>query len=264
MPVPLGTQVYDATAPPVVARGYELTTPDLDQALVGDVGDLLEDVGGREELEDLWTSLTNTKFAQQNVQRALQSSHPVEDWRVGEVLAEGWLMTHQSCSFPWPFGRDLRNPSASPAGADLVGFHHGAAAGVRFAFGEVKTSGEAKYPPLVVTSRTGLAKQIEGLRDLESKKDPLVRYLGFRCQGQPWEPDYRVAATKYFTDSTDLALFGVLVRDVAPDQRDLAARSGSLATACPAKTQIMLFALYLDRGCIPNLPQRTQAARQGP
>jgi hypothetical protein len=260
MVVPLGKQVYDVSSMPVVARGHEFTVAELDGSLAGEVGDILKDAAGQADLQDLWTSLNLTQFAEQNVRRALQASKPVQDWQVGEAIAEAWLVAHQGCSFPWPFGRDLRNPSASSAGADLVGFRRDPNVGSQFAFGEVKTSGELRFPPQVVNGRHGLAKQVEELRDLESKKLPLVKYLGYRCRGQAWESDYKEAATKYFGDSSDVVLFGVLVRDVAPNQDDLASRSKKLAKACPAKTEVSLFALYLDRGCIEGLPQRARLA----
>jgi hypothetical protein len=69
-----------------------------------------------------------------------------EEWRVGEALAEAYLVAHRTCKFPWPDGRDARKAGSSLPGADLVGFQqHGGTD--RFAFGEVKTSGEIRYPP---------------------------------------------------------------------------------------------------------------------
>ena len=62
-------------------------------------------------------------FASDNLRSALSAKHPVFDWQVGEAMAEAYLVDHRQCEFPWPSGRDLRNPEASPAGADLVGFH---------------------------------------------------------------------------------------------------------------------------------------------
>jgi hypothetical protein len=108
----------------------------------------------------------------------LRSDRAVEAWRVGEAIAESYLVEHRHCEFRWPGGRDLKNPESSPAGTDLVGFQTDAATSVRFSFGEVKTSNHAEYPPSLMYGRHGLKQQLEGLRDSHAVKDVLVKYLG--------------------------------------------------------------------------------------
>jgi hypothetical protein len=147
----------------------------------------------------------------------------------------------------------LRNPNASPAGADLVGFQkHGRSQ--RFAFGEVKTSEEEKWPPQVVTSRHGLAKQLEELRDSEHTKHHLVLiYLGHRAPKSSWETSYREAVTRYLQDVSDISLFGFLIRDVTPKADDLHSRAKTMAKGCPTGTSIDLHAIYLPSKSIRSL-----------
>ncbi len=107
---------------------------------------------GGELLEELFSSLELTDFGQANVAEALRRIPREEHsrgWREGEALAQAWLTDHKDCDFPWPFNRDLRHHGASLPGAELVGFT-GTDGEPRFAFGQVKTSKEAKHPPQVV------------------------------------------------------------------------------------------------------------------
>ena len=88
----------------------------------------------------------------------------VEIQKLLAAIAEVYLTDHRSCQFPWPLGRDERKSSSSLPRADLVGFRTDES-GNALAFGEVKTSSEANYPPRVMYGETGLRKQLENLRD---------------------------------------------------------------------------------------------------
>lgn len=56
-----------------------------------------------------------------------------------------------------------------------------------FAFGEVKTSTENKYPPGATHGRTGLKQQLEDLKDDVKIKDDLVLHLRYRAITAPLE-----------------------------------------------------------------------------
>ena len=157
----------------------------------------------------------------------------------------------------------MRNPNASPAGADLVGFHKQGATR-RFAFGEVKTSEEEKWPPQVVIGRHGLAKQLEVLRDSDQTKHHLViKYLGHRAKNSSWEIGYKESVVRYFKDSSDVSLFGFLIRDVAPNSADLLSRAKALAKGCPKETSIELSAVYLPPKSICSLAKKTRIKKGG-
>ena len=117
-----GSECYRADCPPVVAYGRTYSDDDLSTALDGPVATIILDDAGNDAAEDLLLGISETGFQQDSVRRILSHEREPEDWRVGEAVAECYLRDHRSCSFPWPAGRDQKNPDSSPAGADLVGF----------------------------------------------------------------------------------------------------------------------------------------------
>ena len=261
--VATGTQVYATAVGRVVVRGVSWSAAELDAALSGQVASLLRDDLGREGVRSLLSGLADTEFSSQRVQEILDEPRSSLDaWRVGEALAEAVLVSHRECFFPWPVRRDVRNPNASPAGCDLVGFH-GDGEATRLAFGEVKTSEQQEWPPSVMHGRHGLAKQLEDLRDNKALKNWLLLYLGYRAKDSSWEARFRAAGRRFLSDADDVVLFGVLVRDVVPKDEDLTGRAAALATGQPQTTSIELHALYLSAGSITQLASRAQAALGG-
>src|SRR5579871_210882 len=104
--------------------------------------------------------------------------------------------------------------------------------------------------------RHGLAQQLEALRDDPAVKDALVKYLGLHSYGRPWLPRFRHAANRYIQDRSDVAIFGVLIRDSEPHPLDCSGRAASLAHECPPLCAIELLALYLPAGSIETFPSR--------
>ena len=146
--------------PPVRELGWSGTDEELDAALSGPVATVLFDDEGKANIESILTDLVETDFEQDGLRRILSVPDAIEDWRVGEAIAETYLQDHRDCCFPWPDGRDERKSGSSLPGADLVGFGRDED-GDCLAFGEVKTSSEAEYPPGAMYGRTGLKKQLE-------------------------------------------------------------------------------------------------------
>ncbi len=258
MKIAVGRKAYSVGTPPVKAEGLLFSQAELDTALEHRLPPLIRDDAGKKKVEEFVGGLATTAFETARLAAALSVVPSTKNWQVGESLSEAYLVDHKDCEFPWPAGRDLRNPNASPAGADLVGFHrHGKSN--RFVFGEVKTSEEEKWPPQVVTSRHGLAKQLEELRDSEQIKNHLVIfYLGHRAYGSSWEMGYRESVKRYLNDTSDVSLFGFLVRDVAPKVEDLQSRAKALAKGCPNKTSIELHAVYLPPKSIGSLAKKAR------
>ena len=226
-----GEEVYAVDAAAVRARGAAYDEAALDELLRERVIAVVLDVEGREDIRHLLADPPATEFEASRLADLIDEPRVLELWRVGEAIGEVFLVDCRDCFFPWPSGRDLKNPSASLPGADLVGF---AVEGQseRFAFGEVKTSQSEDAPPSVMYGRSGLITQLEGLRDEIRVKDALVLYLGFRAQDAPWCDRYREAARRYFADHTDVSLFGVLVRDVEPNRTELARPPHFTSTQC--------------------------------
>ncbi|TOE47778.1 hypothetical protein CGJ44_20755, partial [Vibrio parahaemolyticus] len=211
-------------------------------------------------LTALLASLVTTDFEQSELAEVLAEEYEFEDWLVGEAIAEAFIANRGRCEYPWPTSRDLKNSNASPAGCDLTGLQllDDQELPYRFSFGEVKTSYDQNSPPSVMTS---LSKQLFGLRDDRAVKNDLVKYLARHAIGKPWLSKFQSAATRYFRSSgTDIAVYGVLVRDTALSEADIRGRARALADNCPEATNIELHAIHIPAGEITNLPARAKSA----
>lgn len=262
MPMTVPLLSYDASTPPVIAHGLSCDNEQLRAMLQGPVKEILQDTVGNDELHELLGSIVSTDFEQEGLSELLADDTIPDNWRVGEAIAEAFVTDKGSCVFPWPTGRDLKNPNASPAGCDLTGFQpvNDEELPYRFAFGEVKTSEHNQSPPSVMTSLGG---QLKGLRDNRQVKAALCRYLGHHAARANWEPMYQSAAKRYLcSDTADVAVYGVLVRDVAPDALDISSCARALATDCPVQTDIEIYALYLPLNAIGSLSDCVQATTQ--
>lgn len=269
MTVAQGTEVYNADSSPVVARGYAYAQADLDSARATEIPALLTDEEGREDLSEFYEGIEGlTGFGKQQLEATLE---PIEEeehsigWREGEALGEAWLTAHKECEFPWPFNRDLRHHRASMPGAEMVGMSGSGPDDAVLAFGQVKTSKERRFPPQAVTERKkGLVTQMRDLRDNEKLKRTIVNYLAFRAVvGGSWVQKFRNALTRYFNSGMlHVAIFGVLVRDVATDSGDLSAAAATLAQRCDPRTRMELVAIYLPAGSIPPGPQHGPRRRR--
>lgn len=260
--IAVGARCYSHGALPSIGMGRTWKAEDLDAAISGQVSALVFDDQGKADIEELLAGVAETAFEQDQLAQALIDPDDVEDWRVGEAIAEAYLTEHRDCMFPWPDGRDERKSGSSLPGADLVGVQQDEH-GDRFVFGEVKTSGEAKYPPGAVYGRTGLKQQLEDLRDKVGIRNDLFKYLGHRAKNAPWLERFKAASKRYLNNTSDVQLFGVLVRDVEPNVDDVRVRVEKLGDCCPAGTQIELLALYLPTGAIANLASQALTVHAG-
>jgi hypothetical protein len=253
MPFPPGIESYNADSAPVKARGLRWEDDDLDTAAEEAVAEVLFDRAGMAEDREYLQSLGGTRFADERIEEVLGSADvqaSTEKWRIGEAVAQAELETSCSCSFPWNVRRDLKNPRASHAGAELVGFRRRPGGSTSFAFGEVKTSSHEQRPPSVTTD---LRRQLRGLNGKPEVVNNLVRYLTPRARGAQWEGAFQAAWASFCTDRGDLAIFGVLVRDVEPQRADLAGMASDLAAEIQAPTTLQLRALYVPDGRIETL-----------
>jgi hypothetical protein len=257
-----GKVEYSLGCPPVTGRGISWSAEELDTALAGPVAQVVFDDAGGADLAVLLSGLPDTAFDPTAIRGVFSRTNAPKDWRVGEALAESYLVHHRCCHFPWPVARDERKTGSSLPGADLVGFQNDGVAD-RFAFGEVKTSSENRYPPGAMHGQKGLKRQIEGLRDKPAFRDDLVKYLGHRARNEPWHAKYRRAVIRYLRDSNDVCVFGVLVRDVAPHQDDLRVRVRKLGDVCPPNMVMELLAVYLPDGSISTLSEKVVRFREG-
>lgn len=237
-------------------EGCRVVGLELDDAIDAHVGErigaLLGDVRLREALEEL---LSGSDFDSTLLEKVLLSddSVPPTAWKVGEALGQCFLEDARDCLFPWPVSFDLRNPNASPAGTDLVGFTQDEG-GDRFAFGEVKTSGDPALPPRVVTRPgDGLQDQLTTLCGGADTRTALVLYLAPRALGSKWAEKFKSAASRFFKEQGDVAIFGVLVRTTPPNLRDLEGCAQRLLPYRAPEMNLELVGLYVSSAQLDSL-----------
>lgn len=226
--------------------------------MTNEVASRLHDEAGKADFTSHLNSLASTGFAQDSLQAILEAEHPEErDWAVGEALAEAWLSREHRVVWPWNMERDKRTPQASLPGADLVGFVIQGNE-TRLALGEVKCSSDSHAPPNVMTGRNGMTHQLESLATDMGLLYTLIRWLLPRCRGNDAEPHFNAAIGLLLRSGNKaMTLFGVLVRDTQPDERDLRNRGQHLGGIVKAPAGCHLLALYLPCS-IASLPDRVQ------
>ena len=215
-------------------------------ASASEVKQRLEDTEGKEEFEGHLRGLNSTGMTKDYLEEFL-SSNEIEplDWAVGEALAEAYLIQQHNILFPWNMEREKRNIHASTAGADIVGFVE-KNGDFSFVFGEVKTSSETKYPPQVVTGRSGLYHQLDELAHDLSKIYQLLKWLHPRVKTSSFVNAYNQACTNFFKSKyKSIILFGILIRDTPPNIKDLSSRGQKLRECLTSPTQCHLIALHL-------------------
>ncbi len=262
MTIATGTIQYQLGTVPVTGCGFSYSVAELDTALSGSVAEILHDDSGKADIRALLAGIVETDFEKGEIERILSNTKPPENWRVGEALAESYLVHQKNCFFPWPSGRDERKSGSSLSGADLIGFQSNGTDDF-FAFGEVKTSTENKYPPGTMYGRTGLKQQLEDLKYDVQIKDDIFRYLGFRAQRSAWKDRFKRAAKNYIQSKTNIRVFGFMVRDVEPNKDDIHTRVTKLAKDQHADMVIELLVLYLPQDSIGQLSDKVVSSRHG-
>lgn len=160
--------------------------------------------GDDSKLATMLRGLASTEMATDAIGQLLDSTPPPKGWEVGETLAEcvlrdgvGWQV-----HWPWRTSRDLWSPNAGLQGADLVGFVQ--RDGKTFLlFGEVKTSGEARTPPTVMTGPGGLPSQLERISLRPDVQHALLSWLRVRCRSQFQRDLFEKATGRYLNSSLE-------------------------------------------------------------
>ncbi len=253
------TSVYSKSHDATSWNGVQLVDgSEFDAFMEGEVASRLYDKAGKADFTSYLNSLASTGFAQDSLQAILEAEHPEErDWAVGEALAEAWLSREHGVVWPWNMERDKRTPQASLPGADLVGFVTQGGE-TRLALGEVKCSSDRNTPPNVMTGRNGMTRQLENLATDIGLLYTLIRWLQPRCRGNSAEQHFNAAISLLFQSGNKaMTLFGVLVRDTQPDERDLRSRGQHLGAIVKMPAGCHLLALYLPCS-IASLPGRVQ------
>jgi hypothetical protein len=252
--------VYEDQDRQVLWRGVEMTDCDeFDAFMTENVASRLYDKEENTEFEMYLKGVSNAGFMRENLDVALATEAEESDgWVVGEAIAEAFLAHQHGIVWPWNMKRDKRNPKASLAGADLVGFRVEGVE-VQFAFGEVKSSSESRQPPQVMRGSDGMTNQIKNLSEDPSESSliwTLIKWLFSRCRTASHKELF-YSALKSFNDSKGkaISLYGVLIRDTQPNEKDLKNSGRKLAEVIEPSTICYLFAVYIPCA-IADLPYR--------
>lgn len=237
-------------------KGVSFTEKDTQSMLTGKVKDLLLDTPQREFMLDRLNALKNdTGFNCSDtllidIKALGYQNIDVQDFRIGEAIAEVVLGEHFSCRFYWNELRDARNPKGNKTGADLVGFIE-IDNKVLFLFGEVKTSSQKKSPPQVMTNPTGIEEQLKDLYTKQQKRLILISYLQNKLQlqnnGSNFQTNFYNAVGYYYKSGSEpnYLLYGVLVRDTYSNENDLKPSYNKLKNEVLNSAGLKLLAIYL-------------------
>lgn len=233
----------------VAWQGYDVLDNDSYQTFMeNNVRERLSDVDGQTIVESHLRPLASTGFEIANLDTLLNATAQEErDWAVGESFSEAILEQELDVVFPWNHARDLRNENASLPGADIVGLIDDNGQ-YKLLLGEVKTSVENRYPPQVVTSRHGIANQLETLGTNTKRLMTLITWLVHRCKGTEHEANFN-EAFRHLIQNTNQGMYlvGVLVRpNIIANEDDLKSRGTTLGnTFNGTVTKALLLAYYL-------------------
>ena len=90
--VAVGTIQYTLGASPVIGCGVALSDEELDSSLASSVAEIVFDDEGKADIAALLAGLPETEFNQEAICDILADSAAPENWRVGEALAESYLV----------------------------------------------------------------------------------------------------------------------------------------------------------------------------
>lgn len=222
-----------------------------DEYLSSRVRSRFYDIEGTKDLIEEFRDITSTGFEKQLLIDIFSTSPSIEDWKIGEALAECYLEDFEKVRFYYPSSRDAKNPKANLQGADLVGFVDVDKETTIFLFGEVKTSEDKNSPPQVMYGRSGMIDQLRNIKNNPNLRKSLIRWLGFKVKAlsgdDPFKKDYQKALKVYLKEGAEhkYFLFGVLIRDTEPKDTDLRSRYESLKSELSKGVQLKLIALYI-------------------
>lgn len=238
---------YQGHASHVSYKGKNISNPEDFKFFLNDVVyDRVIDAEHAEDFRRDLEELATTEMASDTLVRLLSSndSH-IKSWEIGEAFIECVLKDEYNIKWPWNSERDKRTPKASLPGADLIGFYRDGET-TKFIFGEVKTSTEKKAPPKVMTGRHGIINQLERIYGTRSIRLSLIKWLHIRCKNTEMWPYFQEAVETYLNSKEkSVILYGALMRDIDPQEKDLINRANALSKIIDSSiTTVKLNAWY--------------------
>lgn len=204
----------------------------------------LIDAEEQAEFEADLSALATTDYATDTLVSLLRNAPQPQCWELGESLAETLLEDEHGVRWPWNHARDKRTPKASLPGKDLIGFIE-SGAGFALLFGEVKTSSDSGTPPKLMYGPDGMISQLAEAACERPEQFCLLKWLSRRCKHTELWAHFEQAVSRFLNSrGSDIVIWGVLVRDTSPNERDLKARAAALAAKVPNVKRVELDAWY--------------------
>ena len=207
------------------------------------------DKKGTQTLENNFTSISDTGFAQKMFKEDMSINPMIKEWRIGECMAECYLEDYHNVRFYYQSSRDAKNQEGNQHGADIVGFAEINDKTV-FVFGEVKTSADTNSPPGVMYGHLGMICQMENIMDDNEARKSLIRWLAFKVQDKKesdsFRKDFEYAYESYYKSKRrKIKLAGILIRDTSPNPKDLASGYEKLMKKLNSEMFLHLSGIYL-------------------
>lgn len=224
------------------------------------------DIEGTEALIEEFRDIPSTEFEERLLIDIFSTSPLIDDWKIGEAMAECYLEDFEKVRFCYPSSRDAKNSKANLQGADLVGFVDVDKDMTIFLFGEVKTSRDINSPPQVMYGKSGMIDQLRNIKNDPNLRKSLIKWLGFKVKtlsdDDPFKKDYQKALKIYLKEGAEhkYFLFGILIRDTEPKDTDLKSRYKSLKSDLSNGVHLKLVALYIP---IPIKNMKTYVINEG-
>ncbi|HYG36617.1 MAG TPA: hypothetical protein VEC99_17620 [Clostridia bacterium] len=239
------TTEYSGASAPVAWRGRKVNDESaFRKYAITRAAPRLTDAEDDAELRADLDALATTDYATETLRNLLSARVEPQGWELAEALAETFLADEHKVVWPWNHARDKRTPKASLPGKDLIGFVE-TTTGFALLFGEVKSSSDARTPPQVMYGEDGMVTQLAEAACERSEQFSLLKWLRCRCKDTSLWPAFQQAVSRFLKSSgNDVVIWGVLVRDTEPNEKDLRARSSALASKLPGVSRVELDAWY--------------------
>jgi len=197
----------------------------------------------QDDLEKVAMSGMNTD----NLQDYIDSYDTPKDdksWKIGEALSECLLQDQGDAILPWNRNRDEPLPKVSLPGNDIIGFID-LEEGVRFMFGETKTSGDTtNLPPTVMSDMHDQLRRHLDQKERRRVHSKVLRYLHARTKDTEYRSHFLEALQYHAKDKRAFILVGVLLRDTEPTEKDVRPHSKQLAEDAEPPTKVRIQAHY--------------------
>lgn len=224
--------------------GFSFNDGEFEQYLCSKVKPRFEDAEWTDML--IKESVELTGFSTENLVAVFENREMINEWRIGELVAECILEDKYKVRFYYNSSRDAKNLRSNLTGADLVGFCD-IDNEVCFLFGEVKTSCDPNTPPHVLYGKSGMIRQLESLKDNKDKRHDLVKWIASKAIAfnGSFKEEYGNALKTYISSKCNkVHLVGVLVRDTQPTEKDIKGRAAALNKNIPKSMSLMLASIY--------------------